>query len=142
LADCGLIDYYTGAATTVSAVHWIYNTDEAALFFKTPYGNVRRNPGVRGQNISAVNFSMFKTTMINERVSFRLEAQVYNLFNHQFRGVPDPFVDDCSFADRQICGFGGTFGNNFSNPSGGDYNNTILNGIGRRRMILGAKLTF
>jgi outer membrane receptor protein involved in Fe transport len=142
LADCGLIDYYTGAATTKSAVHWIYNTDEAALFFKTPYGNVRRNPGVRGQNISAVNFSMFKTTMINERVSFRLEAQVYNLFNHQFRGVPDPFVDDCSFADRQICGFGGTFGNNFSNPSGGDYTNTILNGIGRRRMILGAKLTF
>ena len=54
---------------------------------------MRRNPGVRGQNIDAVNFSMFKTTQISERVSFRLEAQVYNLFNHQFRGVPDPCIE-------------------------------------------------
>lgn len=136
-SDCGLVDWYTGAPTTVSAVHWIYNEDNAAGFFKTPYGNTRRNPGTtRGQNISAVNFSMFKTTKISERVSFRLEAQVYNLFNHQFRGVPDPFIDDFNLAN------GGSFGNNLFNPSGGDYTNTILNGIGRRRMILGAKLTF
>jgi hypothetical protein len=136
LTDCGLVDYYTGAATTKSAVHWIYNDHNAAAFFGTPYGNVRRNPGVRGQNISAVNFSMFKTTKLNERVSFRLEAQVYNLFNHQFRGVPDPIIDDGNAS------VGGTFGNNLHNPSGGDYTNTILNGIGRRRLILGGKITF
>jgi hypothetical protein len=142
LSDCGLVDYYTFAPTTMSAVHWIYNEDVAAAFFKTPYSNLRRNPGLRGQNISAVNFSMFKTTKLSERVEFRLEAQVFNLFNHQFRGVPDPFIDDCSFADRDICGFGGSFANTFFNPSGGDYTNVTLNGIGRRRMILGAKFTF
>jgi hypothetical protein len=140
-SDCGLVDYYTGAATTKSAVHWIYNENNAAQFFGTPYSGVRRNPGTRGQNISAVNFSMFKTTMINERVSFRLEAQVYNLFNHQFRGVPDPFLDDVNLANRLTLG-GGSFGNNLFNASGGDYNNVVLNAIGRRRMILGAKLTF
>jgi hypothetical protein len=132
LADCGLTDLATGAPTTFRAVRWIYNDDNAAAFFGTPYGNSRRNPGVRGQNISAVNFSMFKTTKLGEKVSFRLEAQVYNLFNHQFRGVPDTFIDDA----------GSTFGNNFSNNSGGDYTNTTLNGTGRRRMILGGKITF
>jgi hypothetical protein len=141
-ADCGLVDWITGSPTTVSAVHWIYNEDNAALFFKTPYGNTRRNPGVRGQNISGVNFSMFKNTKLNERVSVRLEAQVYNLFNHQFRGVPDPFIDDCPFVDRGIPGCAGSFGNTSFNNSGGDYTNTTLNGIGRRRMILGAKFTF
>src|ERR1700674_8260 len=133
-ADCGLSDFFTGAPTTVSAVHWIYNDDNAAAFFKTPYGNVRRNPGVRGQNIDAVNFSMFKTTKISERVSFRLEAQVYNLFNHQFRGVPDPGMSDGNDLTS-----GGSFATNLFNASGGDYQNVILNGIGRRRMILGAK---
>jgi outer membrane receptor protein involved in Fe transport len=137
LPDCGLVNYYTGAATTKSAVHWIYNENNAAQFFNTPYGNVRRNPGVRGQAINAVNFSMFKTTKINERVSFRLEAQVYNLFNHQFRGVQDPVVDDGNLKD-----LGSSFGNNFFNNSGGDYTNVVLNGIGRRRMILGGKFTF
>ena len=87
---------------------------------------------------------MFKTTKLNERLSLRLEAQVYNLFNHQFRGVPDPFIDDCSFADRgpDVCGFGGSFANTLFNPSGGDSTNVTLNGLGRRRMILGGKFTF
>jgi hypothetical protein len=147
-ADCGISDYYTLTPTTISAVHWIangaptdadgnpLNPNQAALFFGTPFGNVRRNPGVRGQNVNAVNFSMFKTTKISERVEFRLEAQVYNLFNHQFRGVPDPFIDDVNLAN------GGSFANNFFNASGGDYTNVTLNGIGRRRMILGGKFTF
>jgi len=135
-ADCGLVDYFTGAPTSVSAVHWIYNEDNAALFFGSPYGNTRRNPGVRGQNVNTANFSLFKTTKLNEKVSLRLEAQVYNLFNHQFRGVQDPFIDDFNLAN------GGSFANNLFNASGGDYTNVTLNGIGRRRMILGAKVTF
>jgi hypothetical protein len=80
---------------------------------------------------------MFKNTMITERVAFRLEAQVYNLFNHQFRGVPDPGMTD----GNDLTNFG-SFSTNLFNASGGDYNNVILNGIGRRRMILGAKFTF
>jgi hypothetical protein len=147
-ADCGLSNYYdftlNGVTTPVSksAVHWIYNDDNAAAFFKTPYGNVGRNPGVRGQAVSAVNMSLFKTTKISERLSLRLEAQAYNLFNHMFRGVPDPLIDDNNIAN------GGAFGNNFFNSSGGSgvegggYTNFVLNGLGRRRLILGGKITF
>jgi hypothetical protein len=140
LPNCGLVDFYTGGPIT--AAHWIYNDDTSAAFFKNPYGNVGRNPGVRGQNVSAVNFSMFKNTKVTERVSVRLEAQVYNLFNHMFRGVPDPLIEDGNIAN------GGAFGNNFFNSSGGagveggGYTNTVLNGLGRRRLIVGAKFSF
>jgi outer membrane receptor protein involved in Fe transport len=150
-ADCGLVEYFafiaSGAMNPVSksAVHWIYNDDNAAAFFKTPYGNVGRNPGVRGQAVSTVNFSMFKTTKITERLSLRLEAQAYNLFNHLFLGVPDPQISDGNFAVD-----GGSFGNNFFNTNGGTnpnalqsgYTNPVLTGLGRRRLVLGAKVTF
>jgi hypothetical protein len=69
-------------------------------------------------------------------MSIRLEAQVYNLFNHRFLGVPDPIIDDVNLAN------GGTFANNFSNSSGGDYTNVTSTGLGRRRLILGAKFVF
>src|SRR6266849_1441980 len=142
IANCGLVDYYTG--NPITAARWIYNDNTAAAFFKTPYGNVGRNPGVRGQAVSTVNFSMFKTTKVTERLSLRLEAQVYNLFNHLFLGVPDPAIDDLNLAN------GGSFGNNFFNTNGGTnpnalnsgYSNAVLNGLGRRRLVLGAKVTF
>ncbi len=141
LPNCGLVDFYTLGnkipnPTSVSAVRWIYNNDAAAAFFKTPYGNTSRNPGYRGQPVNTVNLSIFKTTKITERVSLRLEGQAYNLFNHRFLGVPDPLIDDGNLANK------GTFGNNFSNSSGGNYTNFQLNGLGRRRLILGAKVTF
>jgi len=141
LTNCGLVDFYTGSAIT--AARWIYNDNTAAAFFKTPYGNAGRNPGVRGQAVSAVNFSMFKTTKVTERVSLRLEAQVYNLFNHMFLGVPDPIIDNGNLANS------GSFGNNLFNSSGGTnadgnggYTNVVLNGLGRRRLVLGGKITF
>ncbi len=86
---------------------------------------------------------MYKNTKVTERLSLRLEAQVYNLFNHLFLGVPDPLIDDLNLANK------GSFGNNFFNSSGGTnpnglggYTNAVLNGLGRRRIVLGAKVTF
>jgi hypothetical protein len=134
--DCTLVDWFTGTPTTKSAVRWIYNDDTAAAFFGTPYGNASRNPGYRGDSVNTVNLSLFKTTKLTERLSLRLEAQAYNLFNHRFLGLPDPIIDDFNLAN------GGTFGNNFSNNSGGDYTNVTSAGLGRRRLILGAKFTF
>jgi outer membrane receptor protein involved in Fe transport len=141
LPNCGLVDFYTG--NPITAARWIYNDDNSAAFFKTPYGSVGRNPGVRGQAVSTINFSMYKNTKVTERLSLRLEAQVYNLFNHLFLGVPDPLIDDLNLANK------GSFGNNFFNSSGGTnpnglggYTNAVLNGLGRRRIVLGAKVTF
>jgi outer membrane receptor protein involved in Fe transport len=150
-ADCGLVDFFAFAKSkgvtknpvSMSAVRWIYDNNAAGTFFKTPYGNVSRDPGLRGQAVSAVDFSMFKTTKITERLSLRLEGQVYNLFNHMFLGVPDPIVADLNLANN------GSFGNNFFNSSGGrnpngsgGYTNSTLNGLGRRRIIVGAKINF
>jgi hypothetical protein len=151
LADCGLVEFFAFAASkgatknpvSASAVRWIYDNNAAGTFFKTPYGNVGRNPGLRGQAVSSVDFSMFKSTKITERLSLRVEAQVYNLFNHMFLGVPDPVLADLNLANN------GSFGNNFFNSSGGrnpngsgGYTNATLNGLGRRRLIIGGKITF
>jgi hypothetical protein len=130
------VNYYTGAPTTVSAVRWIYNDDVSSQFFGTPFGNVGRNPGVRGDSVNTVNLSAFKSFKLNERLALRVETQVYNFLNHRFLGVPDPFIDDGNLAA------GGTFANNLSNSSGGDYTNPTNNGLGRRRIILGGKFTF
>jgi hypothetical protein len=137
LPDCGLINFYSGVPMTVASARWILNDDTAAKFFGTPFSTSRRNPGYRGQAVSTVNFSMFKTTKLTEKVSLRLEAQVYNLFNHMFLGVPDPDIDDGNFQDA-----GGSFANTLFNSSGGDYTNVTAAGLGRRRMTLGVKLVF
>ena len=148
LADCGLVNFYTlgltdalgnpiaPTPTTKSAVRWIFNDDTSAAFFGTPYGNAARNPGVRGDSVNTVNFDLAKNIKFTERVSVRFEAQAYNLMNHRFLGVPDPFIEDGNQA------VGGTFANNFSNASGGDYTNVTSAGLGRRRLILGAKIIF
>jgi hypothetical protein len=148
LPDCGLVNFYTlgltdalnnpipPTPTTKSAVRWIFNDDNSAAFFKTPYGNVARNPGVRGDSVNTVNFDLAKSFKFTERLSLRLEAQAYNLLNHRFLGVPDPFIEDGNQA------VGGTFANNFSNNSGGDYTNVVSAGLARRRLIFGAKIVF
>jgi hypothetical protein len=136
LPNCGLVDHYTGVPRTAGAVRWIYNDDVSSAFFKTPYGNVGRNPGVRGDSVNTTNLSIFKSITLTERLSLRLEAQAYNVFNHRFLGVPDPFIDDINLPNR------GTFANNFSNSSGGECTNPTYTGLGRRRFILGAKVVF
>ncbi len=153
-ADCGLVDLNTylptfnidgdpvaaaaaATPTTNNAVRYIVNNNEAARFFGTPYGNVSRSPHFRGQTINNANLVLYKSTKIAERVTMRLEAQVYNVLNRQFRGSIDPFYEDFNLANQ------GSFGNNYFNNNGGDYTAaTIPGGIGRRRMILGAKFTF
>jgi hypothetical protein len=137
LSDCGIVNYFTGDPTTMSAVRWIYNDDVSSQFFGTPYGNVGRNPGIRGDAVNTVDLSAFKIFKVTERMSVRVEAQVYNLLNHRFLGVPDPFIDDGNLQDT-----GGSFANNYFNSSGGDYTNPTLTGLGRRRLILGAKIVF
>ena len=67
----------------------------------------------------------------------RIEVQAFNLFNHMFRGVPDPFIEDGNFQDA-----GGSFANTLFNLSGGDYTNVTSAGLARRRVAFGAKLIF
>ena len=143
-SDCGLVDFFTGAVVSKSAVHWIFNDANSAAFFKTPFGNTPRNPGVRGDAVNTVNFNLIKNTRLTERLQMRLEANVYNLLNHGFYGIPDPYPDDGNFANK------GSFGNTYFNTAGGGgppfgngfVANSVGQGLNNRRIVLGAHVTF
>jgi hypothetical protein len=129
LADCGLVDFFTGAPVNPDAVSIIYNDDESAQFFGTPFGNFPRNR-FQGQSFNQWNMGLFKNTKVTEKVNFQLQANVTNIFNRQFRGTPDPVIEDGNFAS------GGSFGNNFFSVA------TPTPARTRRRMELGLKIIF
>lgn len=134
--DCGLTNFFTGDPIASSAAHWIVNDTTSQTFFGTPFGNSSRNTQ-RGQSINNVNLSIMKSVKINERIGLQLRGVAYNVLNRMYLGNPDPLLDDGNFADAQS-----SFGNNFFNASGGSQANSVFSGIDRRRIELGAKVTF
>ena len=134
LSDCGIVDFATGDPTTMSAVRWIVNDPTAATFFGSPFLGGGRNTE-RGQPISTMNLGVFKNTKIGERFNLQFQAEAFNLFNTQFRGVPNPRVTSVTT---------GQFGSTAFNPDGGATfaGNLVTDGIGRRRLQFGLKLIF
>lgn len=133
-AGCGLMSVNTGAPIALNQAHWIINDPTAAKFFGSPFLGVGRNTE-RGPDISAVNMSLYKNTKVTERLTVQLQADAFNLFNHQWLGTP---IENVNFAAN------GQFGSNKFNNNGGDTfaGNIITDGIGRRRLQLGLKLIF
>jgi hypothetical protein len=138
-ADCGLTNLTTNAATAMSQVHWIVNNIAAEKFFGSPFIGVGRNTQ-RGQPINTVNLAVFKDTRITERLTIQLQAEAFNLFNHQWLGIPNVSVNSANVNGVN------QFGSLAYNPNGGDSNfgsaNIINDGIGRRRLQFGAKIIF
>jgi outer membrane receptor protein involved in Fe transport len=138
-ADCGLTNLTTNAATVMSQVHWIVNNIAADKFFGSPFIGVGRNTQ-RGQPINTVNMAVFKDTKITERLTIQLQAEAFNLFNHQWLGIPNVNVNSANVNGVN------QFGSLAYNPNGGDSNfgsaNIINDGIGRRRLQFGAKIIF
>ncbi len=133
-STCNLFDFVTGAPTTTSAVHWIQNTPQAAIVYGTPFAGGGRNT-LRGQNISTANLAFFKDIAITERLKAQFQAQAYNVMNVQFRGVPDPILDDVTRGSFQNTNFNSNGGLTFAG-------NINTDGIGRRRLMFGMKLIF
>jgi len=133
-ADCGITSLATGSATTLSAVHWIINDNNAAKFFGSPFLGAARNL-YRGQPISTANLAFYKNTKLTERFTLQLQAQAFNVMNTQFLGVPNAVANGAA---------NGTFGTTeFNNNGGGTFaGNTVTDGIARRRLLFGAKLLF
>ena len=133
-STCSLTDFVTGLPTSVNAVHWIQNNPAAAIVYGTPYAGVGRNT-LRGQDISTANLAFFKNTRITEKLTAQFQAQAFDVMNTQFRGVPDPILDDVTR---------GSFQNTDYNSNGGltFAGNTTTDGIGRRRLLFGMKLIF
>jgi hypothetical protein len=133
-SSCSLFDFVTGAPTTTSAVHWIQNSPAAAIVYGTPFAGVSRNT-LRGQNISTANLAFFKDIAITEHVKAQLQAQAYDVMNIQFRGTPDPILDDVTRGSFQNTNFNSNGGLTFAG-------NINTDGIGRRRLLFGMKLIF
>jgi hypothetical protein len=133
-SSCSLVDFVTQLPTTANAVHWIQNSPSAAIVYGTPFAGVGRNT-LRGQDISTANLAFFKNTRITEKLTAQFQAQAFNVMNTQFRGVPDPILDDVAR---------GSFQNTDYNSNGGltFAGNIITDGIGRRRLLFGMKLIF
>jgi hypothetical protein len=127
--------------TPITSAHWIANDFTAAQIHGTPYAGAGRNL-YRGQPISTVNLAMFKNFKINERFTVQFQAQAFNVMNTQFLGNPDPTIDNVGI---------GAFGNTHFNFNGGGNNidgggtstaSATFDGIGRRRLLFGAKVIF
>ena len=121
----------TGAPIALSGAHWIINDPNAAQFFGSPFLGVGRNTE-RGQPISTVNASIYKNIKATERFTIQLQADAFNLFNHQWRGIPNQNVSNASLITDGL----DQFGTNKFNANGGDTfaGNIITDGIGRRRL--------
>jgi hypothetical protein len=133
-STCSLADFVTGLPTTTSAVHWIQNNPAAATVYGTPFAGVGRNT-LRGQDISTANLAFFKNFKIMERLTAQFQAQAFDVMNTQFRGVPDPILDDVTRGSFQNTDFNSNGGATFAG-------NTTTDGIGRRRLLFGMKLIF
>ena len=146
-STCSLGDFVTGASTTLSAVHWVYNDPNAAAFYGTPYAGIGRNT-VRGQPISTANLGIHKDTRLTERLTMEFQMQCFNCMNVQWRGSPVSTLDlvaanapgtPSPFLSTAYNFSGG--GNNF--VGGGTFSsNGVYDGIARRRLLFGAKLKF
>ena len=137
--DCGLMSINTGTPIALNQAHWIINDPNAAKFFGSPFLGVGRNTE-RGQPISTVNMSVYKNTKVTERLTIQLQADAFNLFNHQWLGIPIQNVNNAA----NIVGGIDQFGSTKFNANGGDTfaGNIVTDGIGRRRLQFGLKLIF
>ncbi|HXZ28799.1 MAG TPA: hypothetical protein VEG08_12475, partial [Terriglobales bacterium] len=109
-ATCTLQDPF-GAGTT--QFHWVFNNTQAALCTGNPFGGVGRNT-LRAQTFNNLDFGVYKNFKMGERVTLQIQANGFNVLNRQYRGTPDPFLEDGGFST-----VGGSFMNNFFfNPAG------------------------
>ena len=128
-----LEDYKTGAAISPSAVRFIANNQLAANLLNNPYPGSPRNI-LRGDGFNDVDFSVFKNSKINERLTFHLEVDAYNVLNHAYFASPGNILAD------------------YANPSGSSFNNyfesaasgtsLVTPGTGLRNLLFVGKILF
>jgi hypothetical protein len=112
----------TPVFTTVTPndVRFIVNGPGSAKFFGTPFGNVSRNSYV-GDRIENLDFSVFKTTRVTEKVAVQYRLNLFNALNHPNFGTPNSIRLDQA----------GTTFFNFQENSGG-----------RRQIEMALRITF
>ncbi len=115
---------HPAGVVTRDDVHFIANTATSAAVFGAPFGNVGRNT-LRDYHTNVLNFSLFKTTNISEKLNVRFHVDFLNALNHPNYTSIDPFIDDAGlFAE----------GTGFANPR--------VQSSAARAISLGLKIRF
>jgi outer membrane receptor protein involved in Fe transport len=140
--DCGLQSVSTGSPIAINQARFIINDINSEKFFGTPFSPLRRNTE-RGQPLSTANLAVFKNFRIREGLTFQLQAEAFNVFNHQWLGSPNQNVNS---AAASLASWDPTpsFGSLALNGNGGDVfaGNATTDGITRRRLQFGGKIIF
>ena len=92
LGPGGYVDYVTGATTTPSAEHWLWNNQYQAIAAGNPFPGVGRNV-LRGDSWNDLDLSASKTFKIAERVNVQIMASVFNFMNRAYYATPDLNVE-------------------------------------------------
>ncbi len=127
-----LVDYNSGAPITPSQVRFIANNQLAANLMGNPYPGSGRNI-LRGDSNNNLDFSVYKTTKITDRVTFRLQVDAYNILNRSYYGTPGNFEGDYNLAPSSF--------NNFYNTPAASGSN-IGTGTGVRNMTFEGRILF
>ena len=127
-----LEDFKTGAPVSPSDVRFIANNQLAANILGNPYPGSGRNI-LRGDTFNNVDFSVFKNTKINERVTFRLEVDAYNVLNRGYYGAPGNDLTDYAAPTSY-------FNNFYENAATGA--SLVTPGTGLRNLLFVGKILF
>ena len=138
----GYINYVTGAATTPSAVHWLWSNQYEAIARNNPFPGVRRNT-LRGNSFNDMDLSVVKSIRIADRFTLNLQASAFNALNRGYYGTPDPNIEDSLYP--ALYGTPSSFLSNYYSPGGGESvaaGGAYPQGPGNRSVQLGGKIVF
>jgi len=62
-----------------------------------PFGNLGRNPNLRGEFANQFDFALLKTFQIREKFGFQLRGDAFNIFNHPIFANPNSQVGSAAF---------------------------------------------
>jgi hypothetical protein len=136
LGPGGYVDYVTGALTTPSAEHWLWNNQYEAIAKNNPFPGVGRNI-LRGDSFLDLDMSVGKSFNITEGIAAKIQVTAFNVLNRAYYGTPDPNIED-SLSGVFLSGQGG-FGTTSESAAGGG---SFPQGLGNRNVQLQGKITF
>lgn len=82
LPSGSVLSGYNASAAPGDQSYLVGGPGAAAANVAQPFGNMGRNPNIRGPFQSQFDVSLLKTFQIREKIGFQLRGDAYNVFNH------------------------------------------------------------
>ena len=92
-----LAGYYQPGYSAFNTPYPIGGVGPAANNVGQPFGNMGRNPNIRGPFQNQFDVSLMKTFKFGEKVGFQLRGDAYNVFNHPIFASPNAVVGSAQF---------------------------------------------